>query len=91
MRRQHVVEVRGEGEPAGVDQHQVVADALEVADQMAGEDDGEVAFGDGFGQHAQKVPAGQGIQRCHGFVEQQQPRPLAQRHGKRDLRPLATR
>ncbi len=48
------------------------------------------ALGDGLGEHAQKVLAGQGIQRCHGFVEQQQPRPLAQRHGEGHLRPLAS-
>ena len=65
-------------------QDQVVADPLEVGDQVRGQHDGQLAAGVRHGrrQRAEEVPPGQRVERRDRLVEQQHPRPLGQRRAR---------
>jgi len=69
----------------------VVADALQLGDDVRGQQHGEAVGGDRVHQRAQKVAAGQRIQVGHGLVQDQQPGTLGQRQRQRDLGLLASR
>ena len=84
-----VVDVAGDPDP-GVDQHdQVVADPLEVGDQVRGQHDAELLLGDGLHQVLQELPAGQRVEAGDRLVEDQQLGPLGDAQGQRELGALA--
>ena len=81
VRGQQLVDVAGDLHP-GVDQHdQVVADPLEVGDQVGGEHHAELVLGDGLHQALQELAAGQRVEAGDRLVEDQQLGSLGQRRG----------
>src|SRR5919198_2322496 len=88
---EQVVDVGGQPDAAVAQQDQVVADALQLGDDVGGQQHGQALGGDRVHERAQEVAAGQRIQVGHGFVQYQQPGPLGQRQRQRDLDLLATR
>ena len=67
-----VVDVAGELDPR-VDQHdQVVADPLEVGDQVRGQHDAELVLGDGLHQVLQELAPGERVEAGDRLVEDQQ-------------------
>ena len=74
----------------GVDQHdQVVADPLEVGDQVRGQHDAELVLGDGLHQVLQELAPGQRVEARDRLVEDQQLGPLGEAEGQRELGALA--
>ena len=69
----------------------MVADALEVGDDVRREDHGQAGLADGLHERVEELAPGQRVERGHRLVEQQQLRALGQRDGQRDLRALAAR
>ena len=74
--------------PAGED-HEVVAHALELGDDVRGGARVSPLFGDGLHQPLQELPSGERVERCDRLVEHEQLRPLGERERQRDLRLLA--
>ena len=60
----------------------MIADALEVRDQMGRQHDRELAFGDLAHQRLEELSPRQGIEACQRLVEQEQPGTL--REGERE-------
>jgi hypothetical protein len=84
MGREEGVEVTGQLH-ARADQHdQVVADALQVGDQVRGQHDAELVLGDGLHRVLQELPPRERVEAGDRFVEDQQLRALgdAQREGQ---------
>jgi hypothetical protein len=69
----------------------VVADTLEVVDEVRGEHDRDVTFDSHIGERGEELPPGKGVEGGERFVEQEDARPLRQREAERDLGALATR
>ena len=74
---------------AAIEQDQVVADALEVGDQMRGEEHRQAGVRDLCHQHLEELPSRQRVEVCDRLIQHQQVWALAQRHRERDLRLLA--
>lgn len=70
---------------------EVVADALQVGDDVGGEQDGHSALGGGFHEGLEEGAPGQGIERGGGLVQHEQLRSLGERQRQGDLGALATR
>ena len=68
---------------------QVIADALELGDDVRRQDDGDPFVDDDLHHRVQELTAGERVERCHRFVEQQQLWPLGERKRQRDLSLLA--
>lgn len=83
-----VVDVSGELDPGGDQGDQVVADPLQVGDQVRGEDDGGAVLGDVFHEPLEELASGQRVQGGDGFVQDQQFRALGDGERQRDLGPL---
>ena len=76
VRRQQRLDVAAHLD-ARVDQHdQVVADALDVGDEVRGQDDAQLLLGDRLHQVLQELPAGQRVEAGDRLVEDQQLGPL---------------
>ena len=68
---------------------QVVADPLEVGDQVRGQHDADAVLGDDLHQALQELAPGQRVEAGHRLVEDQQLRPLGHGQGQRELGALA--
>ena len=79
------------GDPhAGVDEHdQVVADPLEVGDQVRGQHDADLVLGDGLHQVLQELAPRQRVEAGDRLVEDQQLGPLGDGQGEGELGALA--
>ena len=89
VRREHVVDFAGELHPRGDEHDQVVADPLEVGDQVRRQHDAHPLLGVDLHQDLQELASGQRVEARDRLVEDQQLRPLRDRQGQRELRPLA--
>ena len=69
----------------------MVADPVEVGEQVRGEHHGHPVLGRVLHEHLQELAAGQRIEVGHRLVEQQQVRALAEGERERDLGPLPAR
>jgi hypothetical protein len=87
----HGVDVAAELNPGRGELADVVADPLQVGDQVRGQHHGHAVRGDRLGQGGQEVPPGQRVKRGDWLIQQQQPWPLGQGQGEPDLGPLAAR
>src|SRR5579872_7279272 len=74
-----------------VQEQQVIADALQVADQMRGEQDRERAVGRALHQLLQELAPSQRIEARKWLVEQEEVGHLGQGHRQSNLRMLAPR
>ena len=73
------------------EQDDALADALDVAQQARGDDDGRAGLGRALHQEPQKVAARQGVEPRQRLVEQEQRGALAEGERQRELRSLARR
>ena len=74
----------------GVDEHdEVVADPLQVGDDVRGEHDAQLVLGHRLHEDLQELPPGQRVEAGHRLVEDQQLRPLGQAEGEGELGALA--
>ena len=90
--RDDLVDRRRRAERARVrEDHEVVADALEVGDDVRREHDGDPVSLDRLHHRVQELAARERVERRHRLVEQQQLGPLRERERQRDLRLLAAR
>ena len=90
MLGQQVLDVAAQLDPGRGQHDEVVADPLQVGDQVRGQDHGQAADCYRVGQQGEEVPPGQRVERGDRFVQQQQPGLLGQDQGQRDLSPLAS-
>ena len=74
-------------EPARVDRDEVVADLLDLAEEVAGEDDRDPELVAGPPDELEHLVAAGGVEPVRGFVEEEQPRVVDERLGELD--PLA--
>ncbi len=88
---QQLVGVGEDLDASGVQQQEVVADPLQVADEMGRQDDGRGRLGDGVDHGGEELPAGEWVEAGEGFVEEQQAWPLGKREAQRHLGALAAR
>ena len=88
---QQQLDVVAELHPSRRQQHQVVTDAFEVADQVGGDEHGQITGGDRLGQRGEEMPARQRVEGGDGLVQQQQPGLLGQRQRQSHLGALAAR
>lgn len=88
VRGHQVVDRAGELHLGGVEHDQVVADALQVGQQVRGEQNCGPGVRDAAHQRLEELPPGQRIEAGHRLVEQQQPGLLGQRQSERHLGPL---
>ena len=72
MRGQQVVDLSGHPHPGGDQHDQVVADPLEVGDQMRGQHDAHPMLGDGLHQALQELPPGERVEAGDRLVEEEQ-------------------
>jgi hypothetical protein len=86
---EQLVDLAGEPDPSGGEQDQVVADPLQLGDDVGGQHHGEAVLDRRAHQRLHELAAGERVQAGDRLVQQQQPRPLGQRHGKGDLGLLA--
>ena len=86
---QQVLDLTGDPDPGGDEDDQIVADTFQIGHQVRGDDDAGAIFGGVGHQALQELPAGEGIQARHRFVEDQQLRSLRDGHGQGELGPLA--
>ena len=89
MRRQQFLGLPSYPDPGGGEHDEVVADPLDVADQVRGQHDAGLLLGDGLHQVLQELPPGQRVQARDRLVEQQQVRPLGGCQGEGELGALA--
>ena len=87
---QQVLDVAAQLDPGRGQHDQVVADPLQVRDQVRGQDHGQAARGYPVGQQGEEVPPGQRVERGDRLIQQQQPGLLGQDQGQRDLGPLTS-
>ena len=71
--------------PSGVQHQEVVADPLQIGDEMRPQDDGREGLGDGVDHGGEEFPAGEWVEAGEGFVEQQQAWPLGEPEAQRHL------
>ena len=71
-------------EPSRVDRQQVIADPLDLAQQVRGEDDGDPELGAGAPDEVQHLVAAGRVEPVGGLVEEQQPRVVDERLGELD-------
>ena len=83
------VEVAGELHARGDEHDQVVADALEVGDQVRGQHDAELVLGDGLHQVLEELAPGERVEAGDRLVEDQQLGALGEPEGERELGALA--
>jgi hypothetical protein len=86
---QQLLDLAGDADPGGDEHDQVVADALQVGDQVRGQDHAAAVLGDEDHQALQELPPRQGVEAGHGFVEDEQVRSLRDGQGQRQLGALA--
>lgn len=91
MRRQEIVDGTFEPHAAGGEDDEVIADALDVREQVRRQDDRGAVLGDSLHHVAEELPPGQRIETRHGFVEEQEFGTRCHGQGQRELRPLTTR
>ena len=91
VRLEQLVDVPLEADAAAGQQHDVVADALDVGDDVRRDDDGRTELGDPVHQQLQQLAGGERIEARERLVEQDEPRPLAQREREREPGALAGR
>ncbi len=89
--REQLVDLAGDLDPR-VDEHdQVVADPLEVGDQVGGEHHAHAVLGDDLHQALEELAPCERIEARDGLVEHEQLRPLRDREGEGELGALAAR
>ena len=88
---QQVVDLAGHLDPGGDEHDEVVADPLEIGDEVRGEDDAHVVLDDDGHEGLEELPAGQRVEAGDRFVEDQQLGPLGDGQGEGQLGPLSTR
>jgi len=88
MRGKQGIDLAGHLHPAARDDQQVVADSLEIAHNVGGEQHRRPFLGNGLCQPLHELAPGQRIERRHGLVEQEQVGALGERQGERHLRLL---
>jgi hypothetical protein len=86
----HRAEPAGDPDPGPGKHDEVVADPLDVGDQVRGEHDADPVPGHGFHEALQELAAGQRVQAGDRLVEQEQVGMLGQSHGQGELDPLPT-
>ena len=84
-------DVSGQCDPAVVEHDKVVADALEFADDVGGEHDGDAVVGDSAHEHLQELMSGQWVEAGQRLVQDEQVGSLGQGEGKGHLGLLAAR
>ena len=89
MTGEQVVDLAGDLDLPRREDHEVVADALELGDHVRREDDRQLLLGDGGHQGRQELVARQWVEPRHRLVEHQQFGALGERRGEGDLRVLA--
>ena len=77
-------ERRGAQEPPGIDRDEEVADPLDLAEQVAGDDDGDPELGAGPPDQREHLVAAGRVEAVGRLVEQQQPRVVDERLGELD-------
>ena len=87
---EQIIDAAREPHPRGVQHDQVVADPFQVGQQVRGEQHRGAGIGDAAHQGLQELSPRERIQPGDRLVKQQQPRPLRQGEGERDLRSLST-
>ena len=91
MRGEQLIDLPGNLH-ARVDEHdEVVADALEIGDEVRGENDAHAMFGDDLHQAPEEVASGNRVEAGDRLVQDQQLGPLCDRKRQRELGSLATR
>lgn len=83
VRAQDVVNRPGRLDAAAGQDHEVVAHALELGDDVRREHGGQSTVGDGLHQRLEELRAGERVERGELLVEQQQHGPLRQRERQR--------
>ena len=89
VRGQQLVDVAGDLHARGDQDDEVVADPLQVGDQVRGQDDAELVLGDGLHQVLEELAPGQRVEAGDRLVEDEQLGPLGDGQGQRELRALA--
>ena len=69
-------------EASGIDRDEVIADPLDLAEQVAGDDDGDPELGAGPPDERQHLVASGRVEAVRRFIEQQQPRIVDERLGQ---------
>ena len=90
-RREQLLDRAVEPHVPVAEQHDAVADALDVAQHAGRDDDRRAGLGRALHQQAQELAAREGIEARERLVEQDQRRALAERQREREPRPLARR
>ena len=85
MGLEQLLDVTLEADAAAAQEHDVVADTLDVRDDVRGHDDGRPELRNAVHQQLQQLTAGEGVEARERLVEQDEPRPLAQ--GQRQCQP----
>ena len=67
----------------------MIADPLQVGDEMRGQYDGDPVLGHDLHEHLEEFAPGQWVQTGNGFVEKQEIGPLGDGEGEGELGPLA--
>ena len=88
VRREQLVDLAGERDPAGDEHDQVVADPLEVGDQVRGQHDADPVLGDDLHQRLQELAPRERVEARDRLVQHQQLGPLRHRQRQRELGPL---
>ena len=88
---EQLVDLAGELDATVGEEDQVVADALEVGDEVRGEHDADRVLGRELHQAAEELPPRERVEAGNGLVEQEQLRPLGDRERQRELRALPAR
>ena len=84
MRVEQLLDVALEADAARGQQHDVVADALDVGDDVRGDDDGGRRLGDAVHQQLEQFSAGERVEARERLVEQDELRPLAEHERERE-------
>ena len=87
---QELLDRAGDPHPRGDQHDHEVAHALQVGDQVRGQDDARPLLGGDVADAVQEVAPGQRVQAGHRLVQDQQVGLLRDGQGERELGPLAT-
>ena len=90
MRREQLVDLSGYLHARVDEDDEVVADPLEIGNEMGGKNDAHPVFGDDLHQAAEKVAPGNRVETRDRLVQDQQLGPLRDRERQRQLGSLPT-
>ena len=90
MRREQLVDLSGYLHARVHEDDQVVADPLEIGDEMGGENDAHAVLGDDLHQASEEVAPRERVEARDRLVQDQQLGPLRDRQRQRELGSLPT-